>query len=220
MGVARAQHHPVFAEGDRPQISIGREVPDREGRHKGLRSAARIMPDPEIRTNSRQRASQRADVCILALSGLSGTFAVRSLSGAKQSGQVALSKLDSAPGLPCWSVGPPVRSACQACIGPRANASLHLALSLTLPRLRNKVGRMGRVVDRMRPHPFALGQVIVAAVVGSATGLFFNLVAVVTFSAGLAAGAAVSSLICRWRPGFEAAGRKLWAVGSIAIPWS
>ena len=86
--------------------------------------------------------------------------------------------------------------------------------------LRNKVGRMGRVVDRMRPHPFALGQVIVAAVVGSATGLFFNLVAVVTFSAGLAAGAAVSSLIRRWRPGFEAAGRKLWAVGSIAIPWS
>jgi hypothetical protein len=36
----------LCAEGDRPQISIGREVPDREGRHKGLRSVARIMPPP------------------------------------------------------------------------------------------------------------------------------------------------------------------------------
>jgi hypothetical protein len=36
----------VFAEGDRPQISIGRDVPDREGRHKGFRSVPRIMPAP------------------------------------------------------------------------------------------------------------------------------------------------------------------------------
>ena len=78
---------------------------------------------------------------------------------------------------------------------------------------------MERVVDRrFRPHPFALGQVIGAAVVGSATGLFLNLLAVVVFSAGLAAGAAVSAIVCRWRPGFGAAGWKLWLVGSLANP--
>jgi hypothetical protein len=78
---------------------------------------------------------------------------------------------------------------------------------------------MERVVDRrIRPHPFALGQVIGAAVVGTATGLFLNLVAVVVFSAGLAAGAAVSAIVCRWRPGFGAAGWKLWIVGSLANP--
>jgi hypothetical protein len=77
---------------------------------------------------------------------------------------------------------------------------------------------MGKVVSRMRPHPFALGQVIGAAIVGSATGLFFDLVAVVVFSASLAAGAVVSSLFCRWRPGFEATGWKLLAVASIANP--
>ena len=78
---------------------------------------------------------------------------------------------------------------------------------------------MGRVVDRrISPHPFALGQVIGAAVVGSVTGTFFDWVAVAVFSAGLAAGATVSAIICRWRPGFGAAGWKLWVVGSLANP--
>ncbi len=78
---------------------------------------------------------------------------------------------------------------------------------------------MGWVVDRrIRPHPFALGQVVGAAVVGIATGLFFDWVAVAIFSAGLAAGAAVSATACRWWPGFDAAGWKLWLVGSLANP--
>jgi hypothetical protein len=78
---------------------------------------------------------------------------------------------------------------------------------------------MARVVDRrIRPHPFALGQVIGAAVVATATGLFLNVLAVAVFSACLAAGAAVSAMVCRWRPGFGAAGWKLWLVGSLANP--
>jgi hypothetical protein len=55
-------------------------------------------------------------------------------------------------------------------------------------------------------------------VVGSATGLFLNLMAVVAFSACLALGATVSAFVCRWRPGFGAAGWKLWIVGSVANP--
>ena len=69
-----------------------------------------------------------------------------------------------------------------------------------------------------RPHPFVLGQVIGAFTVGVLTGAFFNLQAVMVFCVGLAAGAAVSAIICRWRPGFEAAGWKLWLVGTIANP--
>jgi len=70
----------------------------------------------------------------------------------------------------------------------------------------------------MRLHPFASGQVVGAAIIGSVTGLFFNATAVAGFSATLAVGAAVSALICRWRPGFDAAGWKLWIAGSLANP--
>jgi hypothetical protein len=77
---------------------------------------------------------------------------------------------------------------------------------------------MGKVIDRVGLHPFARGQVIGAAIVGSLTGLFFNLLAVVAFSASLTVGAAISALVCRWCPGFEASGWKLWIAGSIANP--
>jgi len=77
---------------------------------------------------------------------------------------------------------------------------------------------MGRYIHWTRPHPFALGQVIGAFTVGVLTGAFFNLQAVMVFCVGFAAGAAVSAIICRWRPGFEAGGWKLWLVGTIANP--
>ena len=70
----------------------------------------------------------------------------------------------------------------------------------------------------MRLDPFALGQVVGAATIGIVTGLFFNATAVAAFSATLAAGAAASALICRWWPGFGAAGWKLWIAGSLANP--
>lgn len=69
-----------------------------------------------------------------------------------------------------------------------------------------------------RPHPFALGHVIGALAVGVLTAAFLNLPATIVFCVGLAAGAALSALICRWRPGFEAAGWKLWLAGTIANP--
>jgi|EndMetStandDraft_4_1072995.scaffolds.fasta_scaffold539120_2 small basic protein len=70
----------------------------------------------------------------------------------------------------------------------------------------------------MRPHPFLLGQVIGALAVGLFTGVFLNIPTIVVFCLSLAGGAAVSALICRWRPGFDAAGWKLWLVGTFANP--
>jgi hypothetical protein len=77
---------------------------------------------------------------------------------------------------------------------------------------------MDRHIQWARPHPFALGQVIGAFTVGVLAGSFLNLPAVMVLCVSLAAGAAVSAMICRWRPGFEAAGWKLWLVGAIANP--
>lgn len=69
-----------------------------------------------------------------------------------------------------------------------------------------------------RPHPFALGQVMSAPAVGVLTAAFLNLPSTVVFCFGLAAGAAVSAWICRWRPGYDAAGWKLWLAGTAANP--
>src|SRR5688572_27228119 len=77
---------------------------------------------------------------------------------------------------------------------------------------------MNRQIPWGRLHPFALGQVIGAFTVGVFMGAFFNPQAVMVSCVGFAAGAAISALICRWRPGFEAAGWKLWLVGTIANP--
>jgi hypothetical protein len=70
----------------------------------------------------------------------------------------------------------------------------------------------------MRLHPFLLGQVIGAFAIGLLSGVFFNVVAILVFCLGLAAGAAVSAWVCRWRPGFEGAWWKLWLVGAFANP--
>jgi hypothetical protein len=77
---------------------------------------------------------------------------------------------------------------------------------------------VGKCSHWTRPHPFALGQLISSLTVGALTAVFFNPLAVMMFCLGLAAGAAISVLICRWRPGFESAGWKLWLVGTIANP--
>jgi hypothetical protein len=69
-----------------------------------------------------------------------------------------------------------------------------------------------------RLHPFAAGQVIGALAVGMLTGAFLNMTTIVLFCLSLAGGAAVSALVCKWRPGFEAAGWKLWLVGTLANP--
>lgn len=67
-------------------------------------------------------------------------------------------------------------------------------------------------------HPFALGQVIAAFAVGAFTAAFFNLIAVIVFCVILTVGAGLSALICKWRPGFEAPGWKLWLMGTFSNP--
>jgi hypothetical protein len=69
-----------------------------------------------------------------------------------------------------------------------------------------------------RIHPFVLGHVVGALVVGGVVGAFLDLKAVLVFSSLLAANAAIGSLVCWWRPGFEAAWWKLWPVATFANP--
>jgi hypothetical protein len=69
-----------------------------------------------------------------------------------------------------------------------------------------------------RIHPFVYGHVIGAFVVGGFSGATLDLKAVLVFSSLVAANAAIGSLVCWWRPGFEAAGWKLWLVATFANP--
>ena len=69
-----------------------------------------------------------------------------------------------------------------------------------------------------RIHPFVYGHVIGAFLVGAVAGAFLDLKAVLVFSSLLAANAAIGSLVCWWRPGFEAAWWKLWPVATFANP--
>ena len=55
-----------------------------------------------------------------------------------------------------------------------------------------------------RIHPFVYGHVVAALVVGAAAGLTLDMQAAVMAAIALAAGAMISSVICWWKPGFEA----------------
>lgn len=71
----------------------------------------------------------------------------------------------------------------------------------------------------MRRIPsFVYGNVGGGLITGIVGGAFLDLKAVVIFSALLAANAAIVSLICWWRPGFEAAAWKLWLMATFANP--
>lgn len=71
----------------------------------------------------------------------------------------------------------------------------------------------------MRRIPsFVYGNVAGGLVTGIVGGAFLDLKAVLVFSALLAANAAIVSLICWWRPGFEAAAWKLWLMATFANP--
>ena len=69
-----------------------------------------------------------------------------------------------------------------------------------------------------RIHPFVYGHVIGAFLVGAVAGAFLDLKAMMIFSSLLAANAAIGSLVCWWRPGFDAAWWKLWLVATFATP--
>jgi len=71
----------------------------------------------------------------------------------------------------------------------------------------------------MRRLPsFVYGNVAGGLIAGIVGGAFLDLKAVVIFSALLAANAAIVSLVCWWRPGFEAPAWKLWLMASFANP--
>jgi hypothetical protein len=69
-----------------------------------------------------------------------------------------------------------------------------------------------------RIHPFVYGHVVGAFVVGGVAGATLDLKAVLVFSSLLAANAAIGSLVCWWRPGFDAAAWKLWLTATFANP--
>lgn len=69
-----------------------------------------------------------------------------------------------------------------------------------------------------RIHPFVYGHVVGALIVGAVAGAFLDWQAAVSFAGLLAANAVISSLVCWWRPGFEAAGWKLCLMAAFANP--
>ena len=69
-----------------------------------------------------------------------------------------------------------------------------------------------------RIHPFVYGHVVGALLTGAVAGAFLDSTAVMVFSSVLAGNAVIGSLVCWWRPGFEAAGWKLWLMATFANP--
>lgn len=69
-----------------------------------------------------------------------------------------------------------------------------------------------------RIPPFVYGSVIGGLITGIVAGAFLDLKAVAIFSAVLAANAAIVSLVCWWKPGFEATAWKLWLMAALANP--
>lgn len=71
----------------------------------------------------------------------------------------------------------------------------------------------------MRRIPsFVYGNVIGGLIAGIVAGAFLDLKAVAIFSTVLAANAAIVSLVCWWKPGFEAAAWKLWLMATLVNP--
>lgn len=70
----------------------------------------------------------------------------------------------------------------------------------------------------LRITPFVMGHLVSAVLVGMAAGAFLDVRASLYFALALLAGAVVSSWVCQWKPGVEAAGWKLWLVAVLANP--
>ncbi len=70
----------------------------------------------------------------------------------------------------------------------------------------------------LRIHPFVMGHLIGAVMTGAVAGAFFDPEAAFVGGLAMFGGALVSSFICQWRPGVEAAAWKLWPVAVFANP--
>ena len=69
-----------------------------------------------------------------------------------------------------------------------------------------------------RIHPFVYGHLVGALLTGVIAGAFLDLKAVLVFGGLLMVNALIGSLVCWWRPGFDAAGWKLWLMATFANP--
>lgn len=70
----------------------------------------------------------------------------------------------------------------------------------------------------LRIRPFVMGQLIAAVMTGAIAGAFVNPQGAFIAALVLLGGAIVSSFVCQWRPGVDAAAWKLWSVAVIANP--
>ena len=70
----------------------------------------------------------------------------------------------------------------------------------------------------MKLHPFAVGHVLGAVVVGATVGSFLELKAVFNLAALMGGNAAIGALICWWWPGFNGAWWKLWPMATVVNP--
>lgn len=66
--------------------------------------------------------------------------------------------------------------------------------------------------------PFVYGHVLGALLIGAVGGSFLDLRAILTFAAAMAVGAAASAVVCRWWPGYDAPGWRLWLAGALGNP--
>ena len=67
-------------------------------------------------------------------------------------------------------------------------------------------------------HPFVLGHVLSAIVIGAVGGTFLELKAVFTLAALLGGNAAIGALICWAWPGLNGAWWKLWPMATLVNP--
>jgi hypothetical protein len=72
--------------------------------------------------------------------------------------------------------------------------------------------------DAPAVSPFVYGQIIGALIVGAVAGSFVELQAIIIFSITMAVGAAASAVVCRWWPGYDAPGWRLWLGGAASNP--
>ena len=66
--------------------------------------------------------------------------------------------------------------------------------------------------------PFVYGHILGALLIGAVGGSFIEFRAIFTFGIAMAAGAAASVMVCRWWPGFDAPGWRLWLTGALGNP--
>lgn len=66
--------------------------------------------------------------------------------------------------------------------------------------------------------PFVYGHVLGALLIGAVGGSFVDFQAIFTFAVAMVVGAAASTMVCRWWPGFDASGWRLWLAGALGNP--